>query len=165
MMHTSSATTEVIGGRGSCLWELTLAVAEQTLAGRLTGELFVEVQGEEAGSYYRKETRELSPTECQPLHPVLREHVVELLLDQQLAEQDHVDLLQRWRAYAKKFEELVQQDQPALIDADRRRADEECPRSASGVRRGDASGRGGVPPSRACSCRDDTGEKGGAAMS
>jgi hypothetical protein len=108
------------------MWERILLLVEQDLIERRTKKLFVEVQGEKPGSYHNKEIGELSVSERQSLHLALREQVVELLLDRHLAEQGRVDLLEKRRAYTKKIEELVAEDLPALIEADRQRAEEEC---------------------------------------
>ena len=125
MMYTSNANTEHSEGRASRMWERILLLVEQDLTERRTRKLFVEVRGEEPGSYHKKEIGELSVSERQSLHPALKEQVLERLLDRHLAEQGHVDLLHKRRAYTKKIEELVAEDLPALIKADRQRAEEE----------------------------------------
>ena len=106
------------------LWGRVLELIEQDLAERRSRKLFVEVRGEEAGSC-RKEIGELSTFERRSLHPALREHVVERLLDRYLAEQGHVDLVEKRRAYTKKVQDLTPEDLPALVEADRQRAEEE----------------------------------------
>lgn len=63
--------------------------------------------------------------ERRSLHPVLREHVAELLLDRHLAEQGRVDLLERKRPCTREIRNLTPEDLPALIEADRLRAEEE----------------------------------------
>ena len=126
-MHTSNAVTEEERQRRDLsLWERILTLVEQDLAERCTREFFVEVQeGEEDGSYLKKEIGDLSSSERQGLPPALREHVLELLLDRHLAQQGRVDLFQRRRAYTKKIEELTPEDLPALIEAERQRVEEE----------------------------------------
>jgi EmrB/QacA subfamily drug resistance transporter len=59
------------------------------------------------------------------LHPVLRERVVERLLDRYLAGQGYVDLVKKRRAYTKKIEDLAPEDLSAPVEADRQRAEEE----------------------------------------
>ncbi len=105
------------------LWDRITGLLEQDLARRRGAKVVVEVLGE-SGSY-KKEIGELCASERQSLHPALREHVAEQLLDRYLAEQGYVDLLERRRAYTKKIEDLVPTDLPALIEADRQRAEEE----------------------------------------
>ena len=125
MMHTSKANPQEMNSRDLSLWEQILGLVEQDLAKRRDRELFVEVQDEESGSYKNKEIGELSASERQSLDPSLREHVLERLLDRHLAQQGRVDLLEKRRAYTKEIEELVPEDLPALIEADRQRAEEE----------------------------------------
>lgn len=105
------------------LWDRILGLIEQNLDERRGRKLFVEVR-DESGSY-RKEIGELSASERWGLHPVLREHVVEQLLDRYLAEQGCVDLLEKRRAYVKKIQDLTPEDLPALVEADRQRVEEE----------------------------------------
>ena len=110
------------------LWERILGLIEQNLAERRDAELFVEVAAKmdarpgESGSY-RKEIGELSASERQGLHPVLRGRVVERLLDRYLAGQGYIDLVKKRRAYTKKIEDLTPEDLPALVEADRQRAE------------------------------------------
>ena len=112
------------------LWDRILGLIEQDLEERRSRKLFVEVAAEtaarpgESGSY-EKEIGELSAEERQSLHPVLREHVMERLLDRHLAEQGRVDLIERRRPYTKEIRDLTPEDLPALIAADRLRAEEE----------------------------------------
>ena len=115
------ATEERVGDPS--LWDRILGLLEQDLAECRSRQLFVEVQ-DESGSR-RKEIGELSASERQSLPPTLREHVVERLLDRYLAEQGRVDLADKRRAYTKKTQDLTPADLPALIEADRLRA-EEC---------------------------------------
>src|SRR5215210_388405 len=105
------------------LWDRILGLIEQNLDERRGRKLFVEVR-DESGSY-RKEIGELSASERRGLHPALREHVVEQLLDRYLAEQGCVDLLEKRRAYVKKIQDLTPEDLPALVEADRQRVEEE----------------------------------------
>ena len=114
-------TTEERVGDPS-LWDRILGLLEQDLAERRSRKLFVEMQ-DESGSH-RKEIGELSASERQSFPPTLREHVVERLLDRYLAEQGRVDLADKRRAYTKKIQDLTPADLPALIEADRLRAEE-----------------------------------------
>jgi hypothetical protein len=122
-------TTQERSGDPS-LWERILGLIEQDLAERRDAELFVDVAAKmdarpgESGSY-RKEIGELSASERQGLHPVLRERIVERLLDRYLAGQGYIDLVKKRRAYTKKVEDLAPEDLPALVEADRQRAEEE----------------------------------------
>ena len=50
---------------------------------------------------------------------------MERLLDRYLAGQGYVDLVKKRRAYTKKIEDLTPEDPPALVEADRQRAEEE----------------------------------------
>jgi len=111
--------------RGLSLWERILGLLEQDLAERRDEKLVVEVQDGESGSSYEKEIGELSASERRSLPPALSGHVAERLLERYLAEQGYVDLLERRRAYTKKIEDLSPEDLPALIEADRQKAEEE----------------------------------------
>src|SRR3954468_19824937 len=104
------------------LWDQILELIENNLAERRGGKLSVEVQSK-TGSC-RKEIGELSAAERQSLHPALGEHVAERLLERYLAEQGYVDLIVKRRAYTKKIEDLTPEDLPALVEADRQRAEE-----------------------------------------
>jgi hypothetical protein len=112
------------------LWGQILGLIEQDLEERRSRKLFVEVAAktaarpDESGSC-EKEIGELSAEERQSLHPVLREHVMERLLDRHLAEQGRVDLVERRRPYTREIRDLTPEDLPALIAADRLRAEEE----------------------------------------
>ena len=106
------------------LWDRILVLIEQDLEERRSRKQFVEVR-DESGSSCEKEIGELSAEERWSLQPVLREHVVELLLDRHLAEQGLVDLLERRRPYTRDVRDLTPEDLPALIEADRLRAEEE----------------------------------------
>ena len=106
------------------LWDRILGLIEQDLEERRSRKLFVEVR-DESGSSCEKEIGELSAEERRSLHPVSREHVVERLLDRHLAEQGRVDLLERRHPYTRGIRDLTPEDMPALIEADRLRAEEE----------------------------------------
>jgi hypothetical protein len=106
------------------LWDRILGLIEQDLEERRSKKFFLEVR-DESGSSCEKEIGELSAEERRRLHPVLREHVMELLLDRHLAEQGRVDLLSRRRPYTREIRDLTPEDVPALIEADRLRAEEE----------------------------------------
>ena len=112
------------------LWDRILGLIEQDLEERRSRKLFVEVATETAarpGESHscEKEIGDLSAEERQSLHPVLREHVMERLLDRHLAEQGRVDLVEIRRPYTSKIRDLTPEDLPALIAADRLRAEEE----------------------------------------
>jgi hypothetical protein len=104
------------------LWERILALLEEDLAERRHGKLFVEVPGEL--SPYHKEIGELSGAEISSLEPPLRTRVVNRLLERYLVEQGHVDLLKGRHPYTKDIRELTPEDLPALIEADREKAEE-----------------------------------------
>jgi hypothetical protein len=116
------------------LWDRILGLIEQDLEERRSRRLLAEVRGE-SGSC-EKEIGELSAEERRRLHPVLREHVVERLLDRHLAEQGRVDLLERRRPYTKEIRDLTPEDLPALIEADRLRNEEEYHRGRTEFVRG-----------------------------
>ncbi len=105
------------------LWDRILGLIEQDLEERRSRKLFVEVRGD-SGSCV-KEIGELSTEERRSLHPVLREHVVERLLDRHLAKQGRVALLERRHPYTREIRDLSPEDLPALIEADRLRNEEE----------------------------------------
>jgi hypothetical protein len=104
------------------LWDRVLKLVNQDLVERRSKKLFVEIHSE-AGSC-RKEIGNLSTSERHSLHPVLRQRVVEQLLDRYLAEQGNVDLVKKRRVYTKKIQDLTPEDLPALLEADRRRVEE-----------------------------------------
>ncbi len=112
-----------LNGAAHGLWDRILGLIEQDLEKRRSRKLFVEVR-DESGSC-EKEIEELSAEERHSLHPVLREHVVEQLLDRHLAEQGRVDLLARRHPYTRDVRDLTPEDLPALIEADRLRVEEE----------------------------------------
>lgn len=93
------------------------------MAERRARKVVVEVAGE-PGPSYRKEIGKLSYAELRSLDPLLREHVGEQILDRHLAQQGYVDLIERGRAYTKKIRELAPADLPALVEAERYRAEE-----------------------------------------
>jgi hypothetical protein len=104
------------------LWERILELLEENLVERRDSKLFVELRAESGP--YQKDIGELSTPEIRSLEPWLREHVVERLVDRYLAEQDRVDLIERRRPYTKKLQELTPADLPAIVEADRYRAQE-----------------------------------------
>ena len=112
-----------LNGAAHDLWDQILGLIEQDLEERRSRKLFVEVR-DKSGSC-EKEIGELSAEERHSLHPVLREHLMERLLDRHLAEQGRVDLLARRHPYTKDIRDLTPEDLPALIEADRLRAEEE----------------------------------------
>src|SRR5919199_4613789 len=115
--------TEVNPRDTSPLWELVLGLIEEVLSRRASTKLFVKVPDEESGPY-RKEIGDLSAEERRRLHPYLARRVAEMLLDRYLAQQGYLDLLERRSASRKKVGELLPEDLPALIEADRQRTEE-----------------------------------------
>lgn len=104
------------------LWDQVLGLLEEGLAERHNRQVVVEVPGET--NSYQKEIGKLSLRELWSLDPVLREYVGEQLLDQYLAEQGYVDLIEKRRAYTKEIRDIAPEDLPALIEADRYRLEE-----------------------------------------
>jgi hypothetical protein len=104
------------------LWERILELLEENLVERRVRRLYVELRGE-CGPY-QKEIGELSTPEIRNLEPWSRERVVEYLVDRYLAARDRVDLLGRKRAHTKNIQDLTSEDLPAVLEADRYRADE-----------------------------------------
>jgi hypothetical protein len=104
------------------LWVRILELLEGNVAERRDRRLLVELRGESGP--YQKEIGELSTPEIKSLEPWLRERVVECIVDRYLAEQDCVDLLERRRAYTKNIRDLTPEDLPAVLEADRYRAEE-----------------------------------------
>jgi hypothetical protein len=90
--------------------------------GYLGQNLGVKVRSE-SGTYL-KEVNELSVSERRSLDPAVREYVAEQLLDRYLAEQGYVDLIEKRRPYAKKIQDITAQDLPALLEAERYKAEE-----------------------------------------
>ena len=109
-------------GRVFCLWDQIVRLLEQELDWRRSRKLFVTLRGE--SGLYQKEIGELSTSERRSLAPALRKHVADQLLERYLAEQCSVDLLDRRRAYTKHIRDLTPTDLPALIEAERCRANE-----------------------------------------
>lgn len=107
------------------LWERILGLIEQDLAERRNERFFVDVRDGESGSTCEKEIGDLSAHERRSLPPVLKEHVSDRLIERYVAGQGRVDLLERRRACTKKIEDLSPEDLPALIEAERQRAEEE----------------------------------------
>lgn len=108
----------------SPLWERILGLIEEDLSRRASAELFVVVPDEESGPY-RKEIGDLSAKKRNRLDPALARRVAEMLLDRCLAQRSYLDLLERRSASRKKVGELLPEDLPALIEADRQRIEEE----------------------------------------
>lgn len=104
------------------LWNRILGLLEEDLAQRRSAKVFVKVRTE-FGTHL-KEVRELSISERRSLDPALREYVVEQLLDRHLAEQGYVDLLSNRRHYTKRIQDITPQDLPAIVEADRYKAEE-----------------------------------------
>jgi hypothetical protein len=109
------------------LWGRIVSLVEQDLDERRSRKLFVEVRGESGPC--RKEIGELSAAERRGLDPALKEDVAERLLDRYLAQHGRVDLVDGRRTYTKKLGELTPRDLPALVEADRRRTEEERERA------------------------------------
>jgi hypothetical protein len=104
------------------LWNQILGLLEEDLAQRRSAKVFVKVRGE-TGTHL-KEVSELSVPERRSLDPDLREYVVEQLLDRHLAEEGYVDLVKNRRHYTKRIQDITPQDLPALIEAERYKAEE-----------------------------------------
>jgi hypothetical protein len=115
------SNTETKERKGS-LWEQILKLLEEDLAERRDRKVFVEVSDE--SGLRQKEIGELSSEELRSLEKGPRERVVERLVDRYLAEQGRVDLLKGRRPYTKDVRDLTPEDLPALIQADRQRAEE-----------------------------------------
>jgi hypothetical protein len=108
------------------LWNRILGLLEEDLAQRRSARVFVRVRGE--SGIHLKEVGELSISERQSLDPDLREYVVEQLLDRYLAEQGCVDLVKNRRHYTKRIQDITPQDLPALVEAERYKAEEHVKR-------------------------------------
>lgn len=104
------------------LWSQILGLLEEDLARRRSARVFVRVVGE-SGTHL-KEVSELSISERRSLDPALRGYVVEQLLDRYLAEQGYVDLLKNRRHYTKRIQDITPQDLPAVVEAERYKAEE-----------------------------------------
>jgi hypothetical protein len=104
------------------LWSQILGLLEDDLAQRRSAKVFVRVYDQ--SGFHLKEVSELSIPERQSLDPGLREYVVEQLLDRHLAEQGYVDLLKNRRHYTKRIRDITPQDLPALVEAEKYKADE-----------------------------------------
>lgn len=118
-----SDTNPEAGGKDSPLWSYILDRIGDGLRERRERKHFVEVRGE-SGSCL-KEIGDLSASERQALEPSLAQQVAEQLLDRYLAGQGLVDLATKRRAYTKKIGALAPKDLPALVEADRQRAEAE----------------------------------------
>jgi hypothetical protein len=108
-------------GRGPSLWDRILGSLQEDLVKRRERKVFVRVPSS-AGSY--TEIGELTTEQLRRLDCGLHGRVAEQLLDRYLAEGGNVDLLEKRRAYTKKIDNLVPEDLPALIEADRVKAEE-----------------------------------------
>lgn len=104
------------------LWSQILGLLEEDLARRRSARVFVRVGGE--SGTHSKEVSELSISERRSLDPALRGYVVEQLLDRYLAEQGYVDLLKNRRHYTKRIQDITPQDLPAVVEAERYKAEE-----------------------------------------
>jgi hypothetical protein len=104
------------------LWSQILGLLEEDLVRRRNAKVLVKVRSE-SGTYL-KEVNELSVSERRSLDPAVREYVAEQLLDRYLAEQGYVDLIEKRRPYAKKIQDITAQDLPALLEAERYKAEE-----------------------------------------
>jgi hypothetical protein len=103
------------------LWNRILGLLEEDLVQRRTAKVFVRVRDE--SGIHLKEVSDLSIPERQSLDPGLRDYVVEQLLDRYLAEQGNVDLVKNRRHYTKRIQDITPQDLPALVEAERCKAD------------------------------------------
>jgi hypothetical protein len=104
------------------LWSQIVGLLEQDLARRRSAKVFVKLRTE--SGICSKEVNELSVLERRSLDPALREYVAEQLLDRYLAEQGYVDLIEKKRPYIKKIQDITEQDLPALLEAERYKAEE-----------------------------------------
>jgi hypothetical protein len=111
-----------MGTRKRSLWELMLGLLEEEVAQRRDRKVFIEVHS--ASGTYPKEIAELSAEERRSLNQESRERVAEWLVDRYLAKQDCIDLLEGRRAYTKNIRDLTPEDLPAVIEAERYRAEE-----------------------------------------
>lgn len=103
-------------GSNQSLWDRILALLEEDLARRSKRNIVVSVPGETV-SYV--EIGDLSTEQLRSLNRGLHRWVAEQLLDRYLAEGGYVDLLGKRHAYTKKIDELLPEDLPALVKADR----------------------------------------------
>lgn len=108
-------------GRNASLWDRVLGLLEEDLARRRERKVFVKM-ADGTGSY--EEIGDLSTEQLRRLDRGLHGWVAEQLLDRYLAEGGYVDLLGRRHAYTKRTEDLVPEDLPALVAADRAKAEE-----------------------------------------
>ena len=103
-------------GRNQSLWDRILALLEEDLAERRERKIILRVPGE-TGSYV--EIGDLSTEQLRSLDRGLHGWVAEQLLDRYLAEGGYVDLFGKRHAYTKRVNELLPEDLPALVKADR----------------------------------------------
>ena len=108
-------------GRNASLWDRILGLLEEDLARRRERKTFVKM-ADGTGSY--EEIGDLSTEQLRRLDRGLHGWVAEQLLDRYLAKGGFVDLLGRRHAYTKRTEDLVPEDLPALVAADRAKAEE-----------------------------------------
>jgi hypothetical protein len=113
--------TDEAQARGPSLWDRILGLVEEDLAQRRERKIFVRAP-DGAGSY--EEIGDLSTEQLRRLNSGLHGWVAEQLLDRYLAEGGYVDLLEKRRAYTKKIDDLVPENLPALVEADRVKAEE-----------------------------------------
>ena len=107
--------------RNPSLWSRILALLGEDLAERRERKIFVRVP-DGTGSY--EEIGDLSTEQLRSLDSGLHGWVAEQLLDRYLAEGGFVDLLGRRHAYTKRIDDLVPEDLPALVEAERVKAEE-----------------------------------------
>ena len=108
-------------GKNQSLWERILTLLEDDLACRRERKIYVRVP-DGAGSY--AEIGDLSTEQLRSLDGGLHGWVAEHLLDRYLAEGGYVDLLGKRHAYTKRIDDLLPEDLPALVEADRVRVAE-----------------------------------------
>lgn len=107
--------------RNPSLWGRILALLEEDLAERRERKIYVKVP-DGTGSY--AEIGGLSTEQLCSLDSGLHGWVAEQLLDRYLAEGRYVDLLGKRHAYRKRIDDLLPEDLPALVEADRVKAEE-----------------------------------------
>ena len=104
------------------LWDRILGLLEEDLAQRRSAKVLVRVCGD--SGVCSKEISELSTSERRSLDPALRDYVAEQLLDRYLAEQGCVDLVGERHPYTNRIQDITAQDLPALLEAERHKAEE-----------------------------------------
>ena len=103
------------------LWSRILALLGEDLAERRERKILVRVPD---GTGLYAEIGDLSTEQLRSLDSGLHGWVAEQLLDRYLADGGFVDLLGRRRAYTKRIEDLVPEDLPALVEAERVKVEE-----------------------------------------